>query len=265
MKTAHESREIAKETDGLKRLAAAERFQATEYKQYGGNYNEVSWAGNHGDDYAKFFDHVGHPSDALKYDNIYIHIPKTGGTSVRDTMAGYSVFPDHFFLRDVKEKSGFENFWSYTFMRNPYTRAISVYEHLAAKPTAWQLAYDVFPFPPGPRNAKSFGKFIELITGRWWDILWEPQTTWIYNIDGKIGVDYVGRIETIQKDLNEIATLISQRSNLPVKIGKPSHKNSRRWCYSSYKDYYTDSSVRKKVEKYYEKDIDFLKVSFNDA
>ena len=65
--------------------------------------------------------------------------------------------------------------------------------------------------------------------------------------------------------LNEITTLISQYNNLPIEPKKLSHKNKTYWRYQNYKDYYTDSSVRKKVEKYYEKDIDFLKVSFNDA
>ena len=247
-------------------LVSTTRHSLIEYKQYGGNYNEISWAGMHGDDYAQFIDHIGHPTDALKYNNVFIHIPKTGGISIRDTMAGYSVFPDHFFVRDVKEKIGFENVWSYTFMRNPYKRIVSVYEHIAAKPIAWHNLMDTFPFPPGPRNDKSFGKFVDLITTKlFWDILWEPQTSWIYDIDGEVGVDYVGRTETMQKDLNEITTLIGQHNNLPIEPKKLSHKNKTSWRYPNYKDYYTDSSVRKKVEKYYEKDIDFLKVSFNDA
>ena len=40
------------------------RYSFIEYKQYGGNYTETSWAGNHTEDYSAFFDHVGHPSDA---------------------------------------------------------------------------------------------------------------------------------------------------------------------------------------------------------
>ena len=140
------------------------RYSFIEYKQYGGNYTETSWAGNHTEDYSAFFDHVGHPSDALKYDNVFIHIPKTGGTSIRDTMVGYSVFPDHFFITDVKEKIGFENVWSYTFMRNPYTRIVSVYNHLFwFLKSAKILDTGYFPFPKGPRNDKSFGKFIDII------------------------------------------------------------------------------------------------------
>ena len=87
---------------------------------------------------------------------------------------------------------------------------------------------------------------------------WRPQTEWILDSDDNLMVDYVGHMETLKNDAEEIARLIGVEGRVTI---NPGLLNKSRWRHDHYKDYFNDDT-RKKVEKYYEKDIDFLKVKF---
>ena len=192
-------------------------------------------------------------------ENIFIHIPRTGGTTVHKVLDKYAArIPDH--ILGVEAKKKWPRFFRYTIMRNPYTRMVSCYEcQFPREPNHYHL--------PQEPDSLTFDRYVEIITDGWHDNQdsngspnfqhWRPQTDWIFDDDGRLIVDYIGHTETLEKDVNEISRLIGAET-----ITTPPIINKSDWRYSdNYRQYFNDDT-RKKVEKYYEKDIDFLKVKF---
>ena len=192
-------------------------------------------------------------------ENIFIHIPRTGGTTVHKVLDKYAArIPDH--ILGVEAKKKWPRFFRYTIMRNPYTRMVSCYEcQFPREPDHYHL--------PQEPDSLTFDRYVEIITDGWHDNQdsngspnfqhWRPQTDWIFDDDGRLIVDYIGHTETLEKDVNEISRLIGAET-----ITTPPIINKSDWRYSdNYRQYFNDDT-RKKVEKYYEKDIDFLKVKF---
>ena len=192
-------------------------------------------------------------------ENIFIHIPRTGGTTVHKVLDKYAArIPDH--ILGVEAKKKWPRFFRYTIMRNPYTRMVSCYEcQFPREPNHYHL--------PQEPDSLTFDRYVEIITDGWHDDHdsggspnfqhWRPQTDWIFDDDGRLIVDYIGHTETLEKDVNEISRLIGAET-----ITTPPIINKSDWRYSdNYRQYFNDDT-RKKVEKYYEKDIEFLKVKF---
>ena len=193
-------------------------------------------------------------------ENIFIHIPRTGGTTVHKVLDKYAArIPDH--ILGVEAKKKWPRFFRYTIMRNPYTRMVSCYEcQFPREPNHYHL--------PQEPDSLTFDRYVEIITDGWHDNQdsngspnfqhWRPQTDWIFDDDGRLIVDYIGHTETLEKDINEICRLIGVETIIDV-----GYKNQSEWRFprNEYKHYFNDGT-RKKVEKYYEKDIEFLKVKF---
>ncbi|WP_417698442.1 sulfotransferase family 2 domain-containing protein, partial [Psychromonas sp.] len=67
-----------------------------------------------------------------KYKCIFIHIPKTAGTSILMTLIGKDSLKDHSNYYDFKRINSvkFKKYYKFCFVRNPYDRAVSLYEYL---------------------------------------------------------------------------------------------------------------------------------------
>ena len=193
-------------------------------------------------------------------ENLFIHIPRTGGTTVHKVLDKYATqIPNH--TLGVEAKRKWPWCFRYTIMRNPYTRMVSCYEcQFPREPDHYHL--------PQEPDSLTFDRYVEIITDGWHDDHdsggspnfqhWRPQTDWIFDDDGRLIVDYIGHTETLEKDINEICRLIGVETIIDV-----GYKNQSEWRFprNEYKHYFNDGT-RKKVEKYYEKDIEFLKVKF---
>jgi hypothetical protein len=211
--------------------------------------------------------------------NLFVHIPRTGGTTVHVCLdAHVTVCTDHILGIDAKRK--WPNHFRYTFMRNPYTRMVSLYEcQFPRERNHYHL--------PNEDKDLTFERYVEIITNKEYDHHddhfqhWRPQTDWIFDDDNRIIIDYIGHTETLDKDINEIGHLIGVGELIEpvVKKGfapKPSyvepfkftpddysfHRNRSNWRYLGNYRYYFNDVTQKQVEKYYERDLDFLKVKF---
>ena len=230
-------------------------------------------------------------------DNAFIHIPKTGGMTIRGLLERYITIDNaHGRVNDVlkawkdieshSELAAAENrfnqpdlsdhpIYLFTFMRNPYTRVISTYEFRLREWHRIEQEYlrngwaNVFrggfeknhgkvgfrEFDTMDRDA-SFKEYIDFITAIGDNDLWEPQTNWMHPL-----INYVGKTETLADDVKIIADNIGLPEREKNQLNLTLKENVTPWRHKNYKDYYDDES-RKKVEKYYERDIDFLKVKF---
>lgn len=68
-------------------------------------------------------------------DLLFIHIPKTGGTSVSSSLSNRILqYRDHRYKNHdplflVEEKYNIKNLYKFAIVRDPYTRAVSLYKH----------------------------------------------------------------------------------------------------------------------------------------
>ena len=187
---------------------------------------------------------------------IYIHIPKTGGSSVEEQLLledGVVVDrPLRFMPKDIRDKytigsfGGSQHFpmykfdesvqkeyFCFTFVRNPYSRVVSEYK--------WQQR-------ELKKTFKCFEEFLEKSANVPWHDL--PQHEFINQ-----NVNYIGRFEKIQKDFNIICNKIGiPKQKLPHK-NKTKHKH--------YTEYY-DDVTREIVAEKYAKDIELFGYEFGE-
>lgn len=153
-----------------------------------------------------------------KHKCIFVHIPKTAGMSIENsfikglnlrlfagqchpllltynkdqnygpqTLAHLSA-KDYTKYSYITEKQ-FTDYFKFTFIRNPYDRILSIYKHFQYHR---YISFDTFleyEFPILEKNRYYFIK---------------PQYEYIFDINDKKLVDFIGRFESLQKDFDKI-------------------------------------------------------------
>ncbi len=201
---------------------------------------------------------------------IYIHVYKVAGTSIRSVLQEYddmkkSDFPlnenikfnlgkrftflsrwaiDHIKLKRVREllpENVFNDYFKFAFVRNPWDWQVSLYHYM--------LQYKVHPQHKLISKMKSFDEYIEWRINE--DL--ELQKDFLYDDEGNLLVDYVGKFENLQEDFNTICTRIPiSQSALPVaNTSKHTH----------YKEYY-NKHTRDLISKAFKKDIETFNYDF---
>ena len=187
-----------------------------------------------------------------KKDIIFVHIPKTAGTSIRYSMGFNDMdksqnIRNHYTAKEIIDLIGIENWnsaFKFTFVRNPWDRLYSFYSFRLKKGRiidktykdsfrAWVLSELV------DRDPKSKKRF-NLI----------PQTEWLIDPQNKIEIDFIGRFENLAKDFETLAKLISFDAHLP-------HMNKSVRTNNYNQEY--DSELKEIVGKYYQNDIDYFR------
>lgn len=169
---------------------------------------------------------------------IFIHIPKTAGTSIKHSLSitnrdvGYHATHD-------KVKSRYPNKWKtyfkFTFVRNPFDRVYSIFSYYKMGKTTTSVDPNVIP--------ATFEEFV-LNLDKYLTILGLN-----FNQCDYIGneMDYVGKVENIDNDYKEIC----KRNNIEFN-GLPKKRTSNR--VENYRDVYTEEMVGI-VSEYFKKDI----------
>ncbi|MGB3297849.1 MAG: sulfotransferase family 2 domain-containing protein [Phormidesmis sp.] len=192
------------------------------------------------------------------YQCIFVHIPKTGGTSIEST----AMFDDQ--RRTTGEKvSGhstalkfreacpkeFERYFKFAFVRNPYDRLVSAFFYLSKGGS-------------GSSDKQIFEKYIAKYNGNFKSFCLDflsceniqksihlrPQTDFICDENGEIVVDYLGRLENIRRDYR----FVCQKLNFPFKL-----EHKRKGSHRHYSAYYTPEIVET-VSSIYQKDLELL-------
>jgi hypothetical protein len=148
----------------------------------------------------------------------------------------FSRFTSHMNAEKLKIKVGaliWRSYFKFTLERNPWDKVISLYYHRQ-------------PNIPFNEWIKTFSLNLRS----------QPLNYPLYSIRGKVKLDFIGKYENLNKDLE----FIFKKLNLPL-ADLPSEKTSFRKNKENYRDYYDDNS-KKIIEKFYEKEINFMKYSF---
>jgi hypothetical protein len=175
---------------------------------------------------------------------IFIHIPKTGGTSVALALFGVSRHVPYFEYERINPRK-FRRFFKFAFVRNPWDRLVSTYfflknggvNELDRRFAAENLAgYDAFAeFVEGWLKEKNI----------WSSVHFRPQHYFICDANFCPRVDFIGRTETIDADFR----FICQRLGVTAEL-----KWNNRSNHLPYNEYYTDD-LRERVAAVYADDI----------
>lgn len=187
----------------------------------------------------------------------FVHIPKTAGTSITQwliTNSGNSTFkkfegrPSHSKILEGRDKN-----FSFTVVRNPWDRIVSLYYFLKNiileqyGDSDW-LAVNNYTKETFP----SFDEWVKTLDELKYsqEMLYTIHTQQVDWID--IPVDKVLRFENLENDFKQIQAEYQCNKILP-EIFVSGH--------SSYADYYNDET-KKIIANIYERDIDELKYTF---
>tara|TARA_R110002167_G_scaffold366019_1_gene592663 strand:+ start:205 stop:807 length:603 start_codon:yes stop_codon:yes gene_type:complete len=195
-----------------------------------------------------------------KHKFIFLAVPKTGSTTIRRCLDSYSDIhsindpegPLHWHARPPELKEYFEEqhwnwdeYFKFTFVRNPWSRAVSMYvfrgrktinEISIAFPGLGQWIVDC-----SPENFRKYLKHKPYTTGR--------QMIYVN------GCDFVGKIENLQQDFNTVCD----------KVGIPQqqvpHKNKTK--HKHYTEFY-DNETRELVAEKYAEEIEYFGYKFGE-
>ena len=177
---------------------------------------------------------------------IFAHVPKTGGNSIKQALnlTGHQHDPVSW------EQSKYPDYFTFAFVRNPWDRYNSAFWYLRAGGLGPVNGQDQI-FKRNHIKDLTFKQF----TQKWKDkqppiIHFKPQT---YFVDKEI--DYIGRVETMQKDFDNICKIIE----IPTQIVQ--HKNTTK--HKHYTEYY-DDETKQIVAKKYAKDIEYFGYKFGE-
>jgi len=214
---------------------------------------------------------------SIKYNFLFVHIAKTGGTSVRAALqplrwrdpwyypqflcsrlshlAGHrlgSKFPRHARIvaaHEMLPQEFFRQLFKFAVVRNPWDLQVSSYHHIRRER------------PHLVGHIRDFDHFI-----RWKldperpyqfhvDTSIESQLDYLVDLHGKLLVDFIGRYENLQQDFAHIcSTLGLGELSLP-------HKRKAVDRRKDYRSYYSDG-LADLVGEYFRRDIEGLEYRF---
>jgi Sulfotransferase family len=229
------------------------------------------------------------------YRCIFIHVPKTGGISVEhvflrlvgltwDTRAPLLMGPNHdpskgppylghltateYVSRGHLSQEQFDAYFKFSFVRNPWDRLVSEYKY-RRYPMRMSFKRWLFGHLPPPGFTDAYCHIV-------------PQHEFIYDGDGRLLADFVGRYETLQADFEVVCDRLGiarttlpheNRSLAPPRIRSLNDvkKRIRRWLwllrpknvFPHYTQYYDDES-RAYAAELYRKDIEIFGYAFGE-
>jgi predicted CopG family antitoxin len=142
----------------------------------------------------------------------------------------------HMAAKDIKNKVGsfiWNNFFKFSFERNPYDKLVSFYFHIK------------------PKN--SFSEWINELTNKRKK---QPLNYLLYTLNGKIIIDFLGKYENLESELKYIL----KKLNLPFQA-LPKEKTNYRDEKENYRKFY-DEETRQIVEKVYRYELELKNYHF---
>ncbi len=222
-------------------------------------------------------------NQAVNFDKevIFIGIPKTGTTTVRDQLLEKGkplisnphldivqirdliylhllkenletniIFPNSNHPKDsdlrIEAEKMFNAFFKFSAVRNPWARTVSMYFRNESLQMNYKLSFE--EFCEKHEYASDTCKH---------PTRHKNQYDWLCSEDGKILVDYIYKVEEFESAIVDIKNLTQGKLVLKNEMRNKNPKSKS----SDYRSLYNDRTKRI-IEKRFEKDIDFFKYSF---
>ncbi|MEZ9421680.1 sulfotransferase family 2 domain-containing protein [Vibrio breoganii] len=183
-----------------------------------------------------------------KFEAIFVHIPKCAGTSVLSMLMGDTLFRDHLTYMEFKQANPYlyERYFKFCFVRNPYERLVSAYTYLSAGGNGKDDLYFKELFREKYPSFEDFVLYFLDSSVIHEHKLFKPQYLYVCNIKKELMVDYVGKLENIDKDIIVIKKRLGISTDLIKANTSPKQDSS---------NYYTNKKVSDKVFELYKHDF----------
>jgi hypothetical protein len=209
-----------------------------------------------------------------KYRCIFVEVPKTGSTSIRSILGippkphqniwemkydlehywtryyglGNRLLASFYLLLSPQKRKAvgrrqFESYFKFGFVRNPWDRAVSLYERREGLQMKEKMSFD--DFIDWMRYSSS--TCVHPVPHRY-------QLDWFVDPHGRVVVDFIGRFETVEKDWAFIARKLGLSPQLPHLNKNPQRKKH-------YTEYYT-ARTRSIVAERFSQDIEYFGYEF---
>lgn len=216
-----------------------------------------------------------------QYKCIYIHIPKTAGTSIEYKLGHFKErkrgVQDHSTLRDVEpislletaklllrgelkvvyrrikrrmsshdriSQKRFNEYFKFTFVRNPWSRVFSWYQNV--------MRDDIHRRSLGVPSPCSFEEFLKNHAGQW---ALKPQLYWITNTRGKVPLDFIGRYESLEKDFSHVCEILGLKDKSLPKLLSGNNP--------PYTQFY-NPEMKDRVARFYAEEIRIFRFEFGE-
>ena len=189
-----------------------------------------------------------------KHQFMFFHLYKTGGTSVTSMIKRFcnrSLEKHLNWVRfsKVDRLNLRENYFTFGFVRNPWDWQVSLYFYMLRDKGHFQHKMI--------KQMKDFDEYIR------WRVEKEVRFQYCFfsedgTIDTPIKVDFIGKLENFNQDMEIIKSKIKEKSNFEISynvqhLNKTNHKN--------YREYYTEET-KELVRKAFSKDIEYFNYEF---
>jgi hypothetical protein len=200
------------------------------------------------------------------YQAFFVHISKTAGTSIETGVFGLTRQNNnwlrrnraHLTIPELRNKGSmepYEDYFKFTFIRNPWDRLVSAYYHgymhedMSFKKWLFEKAV------PLKEQLYPKGEFVIYTSRKMDHVLLSPQYRYVYNSVRckEQVVDFIGRFENLEDDWIKVADRLGVQRNLP-KINKKEKSNYQ---------YFYDSESIDTVADMYEFDIKLFSYKFD--
>lgn len=213
-----------------------------------------------------------------RYRFLFVHIAKTGGTSVRAALSklrwrdplyylawpchrlshltGHRLgtkFPRHARIVAAQEmlpETYFASLFKFTFVRNPWDLQVSSYHHIRRERP--HLMADIDDFEAFLRWKLDPERPYQYHV----DTSIQLQTDYLVDLRGNVIVDFIGRYENLAGDFDSV------RSKIGVSHLSLPHKRKATDRKKDYRTYYSDASAEL-VAKHFARDIEILGYGFD--
>lgn len=189
-----------------------------------------------------------------KHQSIFIHIPKTAGSSIEKVIYKTKGQIGHKTILQYKnaDAAKFESYFSFAFTRNPYDRLVSAYFYLI------KGGRNKFDKAWSDDNLMQYGSFENFVLAldkpeiceqifKWMHFI--PQYKFVCDSNNKILVDFIGKLESINTDFPIVT------KKLGIETPLLPHENPSE--HDVYETYYIDS-MRYVVQKIYKDDFELF-------
>lgn len=194
----------------------------------------------------------GYPDD---HHCIFIHIPKTAGTSVARALFGSDSRHIPCIEYEKANPKKFRSYFKFAFVRNPWDRLFSAYHFLVR---GGMNDYDRTWAKTHLAHYQSFEQFVHEWVNEENIMSWvhfRPQLHFITDSTGKIAMDFLGKMENISSDFDLVCRKLGVTASLPA-------------LNMTDKDHYLKAYTAEMIEivaQAYRNDITLLGYAFGDA
>lgn len=216
-----------------------------------------------------------------QHKTIFIHIPKTAGSTVNSVFGLREVFPisrslldfdtsvmygntdemelDHMLAIDMrnllmpKERHIWESYVKFAIVRNPFDRIVSQYHYCKENNDFRVIGNDESYW-------ETFDSFIQRLDQVWKNFQklphkekshYIPQYDFVYDTNGNLMVNYVLRFENFNADMNEFRRL----TNINIDLSKL-HQKLMTSRHDHYVRYFKNQKTIDIIQKLYKKDFE---------